>query len=73
MSYYITSLRSATHAEMAKRALMRAGVRCSVVGIDRTLTERGCAYGIRYSSLDAEKVRRVLAENSLDYGVVLGR
>ena len=73
MPLYINSLKSMTHAEKAKRALERAGVRCSIVGLDRSLTSRGCAYGVEYSAADALRVRRVLAANGLDYGDVIGR
>ena len=73
MPYYISSLRSRTHAEKAKRALERAGVRSSVVSLDRALTSRGCAFGIKYSAADADTVRRVLDRLSLSYGDVLGR
>lgn len=69
----IRSFRSMTHAERAKRALERAGVRCFVVGLDRSLTSRGCAYGVEYPAANEGTVRRVLAAQSLDYGEVLGR
>lgn len=71
--HYINSFRSMTHAEKAKRALERAGIACSIVGLDRSLTSRGCAYGIEYPASAASAVRRVLAANSLDYGEVIGR
>ena len=61
-----------THAQQAKRALEAAGVRCSVVGLDRSLTSRGCGFGVEYSASAAGTVRRVLAAISLDYGEVLG-
>ena len=62
-----------THAERARRALTAAGVRCSIVGLDRSLTSRGCAYGVEYRASDERTVRRVLGSISLDYGEVLGR
>ncbi len=62
-----------THAERARRALASAGVRCSIVGLDRSLTSRGCAYGVEYHASDERTVRRVLGSLSLDYGEVLGR
>ena len=61
-----------THAERARRAIERAGVRCAVVGLDRSLTSRGCAYGVEYPSSASATVRRVLANISLDYGETLG-
>ena len=73
MPLYISSLRSMTHAEKAKKILGNAGIRCSIVGLDRTLTKHGCAYGIEYPAADAAKVRRLLADNALAYGDVLGR
>ena len=72
MEYRIRSFRSMTHAERARRALERAGVRCSIVGLDRSLTSRGCAYGIEYRASDSAAVRRTLAPLGLDYGEVLG-
>ena len=73
MPFYVSSLRSATHAEKARRILKNAGIACSVVGLDRNLTRHGCAYGIEYPAANAERVRRLLAENALGYGDVLGR
>ena len=73
MPLYISSLRSMTHAEKAKRLLQNAGIRCSIVGLDRTLTRHGCAYGIEYPAVFADKVRRILRDNGLAYGDVLGR
>ena len=73
MPLYISSLRSVTHAEKAKRILGRAGIKCAIVGLDRSLTKHGCAYGIEYSAEDAGRVRTFLFENSLAYGDVLGR
>ena len=73
MTNQIRSFRSMTHAERAKRALERAGVQCSIVGLDRSLTSRGCAYGVEYRLADSATVARVLAAISLDYGEVLGR
>lgn len=69
----ISSMKSMTHAQKAKRILWNAGVRCNIIGIDRSLTRHGCAYGIEYSEYDARLVQRLLAEASLDYGDVLGR
>ncbi len=69
----VSSMKSMTHAQKAKRILWHAGVRCDIVGIDRNLTKHGCAYGIEYSASDAGIVKRLLADASLDYGDVLGR
>ena len=70
--YIISSMKSMTHAEKAKRLVDRAGIRSSIVGLDRNLTRHGCAYGLEYSVSDAPRVRRILAENGLGYGDVLG-
>ena len=73
MPFYISSLRSVTHAENAKRLLQRAGIRCTIVGLDRNLTKHGCAYGIEYSAADEKRVKRILQESALGYGDVLGK
>lgn len=73
MTRLIISLKSMTHAQKAKRLLSSHRIMCEIVGLDRSLTENGCAYGIAFSSKDYDAVYAVLKSASLAYGELLGK
>lgn len=68
----ILTMKSMTNALRAKSALEARGIAVTVVSLDPKLTERGCAYGIRFSCEAAEAVERTLTAKNLPFGVLMG-
>lgn len=68
----IAYTKTVTAAQMARRALALAGIESDIVGIDPRLTKNGCAYGVRFSCVEAGRVRRILKEKGIAYGEILG-
>ncbi len=65
-------MKSVTHAIRAKNVLEGRGIPVTIVNIDPRLTAHGCAYGIRFSCADAERVEGTLAAKNVPYGVRIG-
>lgn len=68
----ILTMKSVTHAFRAKSALAARGISADVVSLDPKLTEKGCAYGIRFSCAASAAVERTLTEKALPFGVLMG-
>ena len=68
----ILTMKSITNAIRAKNVLEGRGISVTIVSIDPRLTERGCAYGIRFDCADAERVKGTLDAKGVPYGVLLG-
>ena len=69
----ILTMKSMTHAFRAKSVLAARGISAEVVSLDPKLTEKGCAYGIRFSCSDSTAVERTLTAKALPFGVIMGR
>ena len=54
-------LGSVTYAMKAQRALAEAAIPSTVVKAESSSSRRGCVYGIRFSCLQENNVRTVLA------------
>ncbi|MBR6676344.1 MAG: DUF3343 domain-containing protein [Clostridia bacterium] len=66
-------MKTQTAALKGKRALFRRGINATVVSLDASLTQNGCAYGLSFFCDDAETAEKVLAEHGVGYGMVIGR
>ncbi len=69
----IASIKSATAAEKAKRALVRNGIGCTVVSLDPMLTKRGCAWGIEFRCLSEYDAKGILRSAHVAYGELIIR
>ncbi len=68
----ILTMKTMTHALRAKNILEGRGIFASVVSLDPRLTERGCAYGIRFSCKDTERIKGTLEAKGIAYGILIG-
>lgn len=73
MSRCISSLKSMTHAQKARRSLSSEGIDVEIVSLDKNLTRNGCAYGISYDCRYSKQVAEILGRRGLGYGDVLGK
>lgn len=73
LSRCVSSLKSMTHAQKAKRLLENERISAEIVNLDKNLTRNGCAYGIAYDCMYTNDVRRILDRKGLGYGDVLGK
>lgn len=68
----ILTMKSMTFALRAKSVLDSRGISVSVVNLDPHLTERGCAYGIRFACGEQTKVKEILSERGIPFGMLIG-
>ena len=54
-------------------ALEASGIAADVVGLDSTLTQKGCAYGISLDCKSASRAEGILRSRQIPYGTVVGR
>ncbi len=66
-------MKSMTHALRAKSVLAAKGIAVYVVNLDPALTEKGCAYGIRFSCNEEERIRVYLTAKNVPFGILIGR
>ena len=69
----ILTMRSMTNALRAQSVLAARGLDISIVTLDPALTEKGCAYGIRFSCNEADSIRGQLSAKNVPFGVLIGR
>ena len=69
----IIAMRSATLAKKASRELAGHGIRCELVGIDPTLTGKGCGFGLSLDCSAADDALNILSKRKISHGDVLGR
>lgn len=65
-------MRSDTLAVKAVRALTPAGINALKVGIDPSLTRRGCGFGVSVDCRDIKDAERILQKKHIAYGDILG-
>lgn len=65
-------MKTMTHALRAKNVLEGRGISAQIVSLDPRLTERGCAYGIRFSCEESDRVVGTLEAKGMPYGVLIG-
>ena len=59
--YYCTAvIGSVTAAMKAQKALASAAIRSTVVKLDSSVTNKGCAYGVEYDCKQSSNVRATL-------------
>jgi len=68
----ILTMQSVTVAMKAASALRTRGMECEVVGVDPSLTSRGCGYGVRCAPCDRESVEAALRARNIPFGEWLG-
>ena len=68
----IAAMRNMTAAIKGRNALEAAGIRCTIVSLEHTLTKRGCAYGLSFACAYLEKAKSVLSSRRINYGEILG-
>ena len=72
MADCIIAMKSMTFAEKAKRAASSIGIDTEIVGIDPSVTKRGCAYGLTLSCRETDRLIAALEKKHIQYGEVLG-
>ena len=68
----IVTMNTMTQAMRGRSALEARGIHAEIVGLDPSLTKRGCAYGLRFASSGREEVLRCLRGKNIPWGSVLG-
>ncbi len=62
---------SMTTAQRGSAVLNGAGIQHRIVGIDASLTRRGCSYGIEIACVNSDSAERVLKRARIRYGDLL--
>ena len=62
---YLFMCRSLTYAQRAARLLERSGITGTVVRVPRSVSARGCAYGVLVSPRQRERALAVLSSGGL--------
>ena len=62
MNHYLFVYRSVTQAQMAARALSRAGITNQIQRTPSGLTERGCSYSVRVPERYGRQAMALLSE-----------
>ena len=65
-------MKTMTLAMRGKSALDARGILAEIVSLDPSLTQRGCAYGLRFSAQTRDEALRCLSEKKIPWGTVLG-
>lgn len=60
MSVCTAVIGSMTTALKARKALLRASIRSTVVKLDSSVTRKGCAYGIEFDCIQTSNVKYTL-------------
>ncbi len=68
----IATMKTMTLAMRGKNALDARGIQTEIVSLDPSLTQRGCAYGLRFSAQMREEALRALTEKKIPWGTILG-
>ena len=73
MTDCIIAMRSQTYAAKGKRVLNKAGIRSEIVSIDPSLTQNGCAYGLRIAGNICMQAMHILDNNHIIHGDIIGK
>lgn len=68
----ILTMKTMTHALRAKNVLEGRGIFAQIVSLDPRLTERGCAYGIRFPCEQADRIKGTLEAKGVPFGILIG-
>lgn len=68
----IIAMKSNSAARTAERALRSVGISSTIVGIDPSITRRGCGFGLRMSCSDINTAVRTLDRKRITYGDIIG-
>ncbi len=68
----IATVRNMTGAIRIRDVLIKNGIDAEIVSVDASLTRRGCAYGVSFSCIAENQVKRILNTKRLDYGEIMG-
>ena len=68
----IVTMNTMTQALRGRSVLVARGIHAEIVGLDPSLTKRGCAYGLRFASAGKDDVLRCLGEKNIPWGSILG-
>ncbi len=68
----VATVASMTLAVKGRDALTARGIQAAVVGVDPSLTKRGCAYGIRFPCARRGAAERILRQRGIAWGTILG-
>lgn len=69
----IIAMKTRTAAEYAKRTAASAKINTSVVSVDPSVTRHGCAFGLRLSCDNIDKLTNILDKRNISYGDIIGR
>ncbi len=65
----IVTINTVTIGIKAKKALLKHGIKSSLIKIDFTKNQNGCQYGLEFSERDFYNVVSILREIGIQYGV----
>ena len=67
----VASLRSMTHAVKAKKALADFLIDSEIVKLEPYMTEKGCAYGIKFDCVNLYQAEDALKQKSVKYTEII--
>ena len=66
-------MKSMTDSQKSKKLLGNSGISTQIVSLDKSLTKRGCAFGIVIPETSSERAIKILDREGLYYGELLSR
>lgn len=67
----VASLRSMTFAVKAKKALSESGINSEIIKLEPNMTQKGCAYGIRFDCVNLRSAKDALTQKRVKYTEIL--
>lgn len=72
MSECIIPIKSPTLSKKAQRILAHDGISAELIGIDPSITKRGCAYALSIECGAAARASDILKRRGITFGEVIG-
>ncbi len=67
----VASLRSMTFAIKAKNILEKNGINSEIIKLEPYMTQRGCAYGIKFDCVNLRLVKDALTANRVNFTEII--
>jgi len=67
----VASVRSMTHAQKAKKALSKLLIDCEIIRLEPNMTQKGCAYGVKFQCVNLYAVKDALDKSSVKYTEII--
>lgn len=67
----VAAMRSMTHALKAKKALAEYFIDSEIIKLEPNMTQKGCAYGIKFNCVNLYVAQDALAKKSVRYTEII--